>query len=169
MPIMPLVNAYIGLGSNLAGNLGGPTAQLQRAVRELADLPHSHLTAASPFYRSVAIGPAQPDYINAVACLQTSLAPLALLDHLQALERAHQRVRLEHWGPRTLDLDLLLYGDQAIDLPRLQVPHPYLKQRNFVLYPLAVIAPDLVLPCGTALASLIRNCPLEGLTLLAEP
>lgn len=169
MPIMPLVNAYIGLGSNLAGNLGSPAAQLHQALQELAELPQGELIASSPFYRSVAVGPAQPDYINAVACLQTSLAPLTLLDHLQTLERAHQRVRLEHWGPRTLDLDLLLYGDQVIDLPRLQVPHPYLKQRNFVLYPLAVIAPDLVLPCGTALASLIPNCPLEGLTLLAEP
>jgi 2-amino-4-hydroxy-6-hydroxymethyldihydropteridine diphosphokinase len=157
---MPSVNAYIGLGSNLAGTLSSPVAQLKQALRELADLPHSHLSAVSPFYRSVAVGPEQPDYVNAV---------VSLLDHLQALELAHQRVRLQHWGPRTLDLDLLLYGDHVIDLPRLQVPHPYLKHRNFVLHPLAAIAPDLVLPCGTALASLTRNCPLDGLTQLAEP
>lgn len=162
------VSAYIGLGSNLAGSLGSPLVQLQQAVQALAALPDTSLKTVSPAYRSIAVGPEQPDYTNAVACLQTSLAPLALLDQLQAIEQAHERVRVQHWGPRTLDLDLLLYGDQTIDLPRLQVPHPYLTRRNFVLYPLAAINPDLVLPCGTALATLLQDCPPDGLLHLAE-
>jgi 2-amino-4-hydroxy-6-hydroxymethyldihydropteridine diphosphokinase len=159
------VHAYIALGSNLAGKLANPMEQVRQALRELAELPSTRLLAASSLYLSRAVGPEQPDYINAVACVQTTLAPLALLDQLQALELRHQRVKVQHWGPRTLDLDVLLYADEIIDLPRLQVPHPYLKVRNFVLYPLAAIAPDLVLPCGATLASLIQNCPSNGLTL----
>ena len=156
------VNAYIGLGSNL----GDPRAQVEQAFAELAVLPRTQLVATSPLYQSVAVGPGdQPDYINAVAHITTTLEPLALLDQLQALEHRHQRVRIEHWGPRTLDLDLLLYADAVIDLPRLQVPHPYLSQRNFVLYPLAAIAADLVLPCGTSIASLIEQIPPDGLSI----
>lgn len=164
----PEVSAYIGLGSNLAGSLGSPLEQLKHAVKALAALPATLLISVSPAYRSLAVGPQQPDYTNAVALLQTSLTPLDLLDQLQAIEQAHERVRIQHWGPRTLDLDLLLYGDQLIDLPRLQVPHPYLTQRNFVLYPLAAINPDLVLPCGTALATFLQDCPPDGLVRLAE-
>lgn len=156
------VNAYIGLGSNL----DNPRAQVEQAFAELADLPHTQLIATSPLYQSVAVGPGnQPDYINAVAHITTTLEPLALLDQLQALEHRHQRVRIEHWGPRTLDLDLLLYADAVIDLPRLQVPHPYLSQRNFVVYPLAAIAPGLVLPCGTSIASLVEQIPPDGLSI----
>jgi len=156
------VNAYIGLGSNL----DNPRTQVEQAFAELADLPHTQLIATSPLYQSVAIGPGnQPDYINAVAHITTTLEPLALLDQLQALEHRHQRVRIEHWGPRTLDLDLLLYADAVIDLPRLQVPHPYLSQRNFVVYPLAAIAPGLVLPCGTSIASLVEQIPPDGLSI----
>lgn len=151
--------AFIGLGSNLAS----PRAQVEQALAELAQLPETCLVASSPLYQSTAVGPEQPDYINAVACINTNLAPLYLLDQLQALEQAHQRVRIEHWGPRTLDLDLLLYGDKIIDHPRLQVPHPYLKQRNFVLYPLAAIAGGLVLPCGTSLVALLKETPAQGL------
>lgn len=161
------VRAYVGLGSNLAGDLASPRAHLQLALTELAQLPNTQLLAQSPLYGSKAVGPVQPDYVNAVACVETRLSPLALLDALQALEQTHQRVRLEHWGPRTLDLDLLLYGDQQIDLPRLKVPHPYLSQRNFVLYPLAAIAPDLVLPCGTSLTRLCELCPRGDLVPLA--
>jgi 2-amino-4-hydroxy-6-hydroxymethyldihydropteridine diphosphokinase len=162
------VKAYIGLGSNLSGELVSPRAQVELALQELAQLPDSRLLAQSPLFSSKAVGPVQPDYVNAVACIETRLAPLALLDQLQALEQAHRRVRLEHWGPRTLDLDLLLYGDQQIDLPRLKVPHPYLTQRNFVLYPLAAIAPDLVLPCGTSLTRLCELCPRGDLLVLAN-
>jgi len=151
--------AYIGLGSNLEE----PLAQVQRAFTELARIPDTALLARSAIYSSHAVGPEQPDYINAVALLDTQLAPLALLDALQALEQAHQRVRIQHWGPRTLDLDLLLYGDQIIAEERLTVPHPYLTQRSFVLYPLADITPTLHLPDGTALADLLGRCPADGL------
>jgi 2-amino-4-hydroxy-6-hydroxymethyldihydropteridine diphosphokinase len=154
---------YIGLGSNLEN----PRAQVETALRELDQLPESRLIAASSLYQSRPIGPPQPDYINAVAVLDTALAPLALLDQLQALEQRHERVRLERWGPRTLDLDLLLYGDRVIDEPRLQVPHPELTKRNFVLYPLAELAPELTLPSGTPLAALLTHVPRDGLQPLA--
>lgn len=152
--------AYIGLGSNLEN----PRAQVEQALVELATIPQSHLLAKSPLYRSAPVGPCeQPDYINAAALLETSLTPLALLDALQAIEQSHQRVRIEHWGPRTLDLDILLLDQQAIDSERLKVPHPYLTQRNFVLYPLADIAPELRLRDGTSLQQLIAQCPRDGL------
>lgn len=151
--------AYIGLGSNLEG----PRDQVTRALQELAQLTNTCLLAHSPLYRSRAIGPEQPDYINAVALLETRLSPLELLDALQAIEQAHRRVRREHWGPRTLDLDVLLYGNECIQHPRLSVPHPYLTQRGFVLYPLADITPDLLLPDGQSLQALLCQCPFEGL------
>lgn len=156
--------AYIGLGSNLEN----PRAQIEGALAELAAIPHSQLLANSALYRSKAIGPGdQPDYINAVALVETHLSPLALLDSLQAIEQAHQRLRTLHWGPRTLDLDILLLDGQILDSERLKVPHPYLTQRNFVLYPLADIAPDLVLPCATPLRDLLASCPQDGLERLA--
>ncbi len=150
---------YIGLGSNL----DNPHGQLMRAFEALAQLPDSALVARSPLYRSAPVGPPQPDYLNAVARLDTHLEPLALLDALQAIEQDHQRVRRQHWGPRTLDLDLLLYDDQTLNTPRLTVPHPEMAKRAFVLYPLADIAPQLTLPTGTSLASLLAVCPFEGL------
>lgn len=156
----PAVVAYVGLGSNLAN----PRLQIQQALEELANIPATTMTACSPLYQSAPVGPTQPDFINAVARITTDLLPLELLDQLQAIEQAHQRVRLEHWGPRTLDLDLLLYGNEVITHPRLQVPHPFLKERSFVLYPLAAITPDLVLPCGISLASLLEYIPALGLT-----
>jgi 2-amino-4-hydroxy-6-hydroxymethyldihydropteridine diphosphokinase len=151
---------YIGLGSNLQN----PLQQVTSAVAELAQSAHCELLGCSGWYRSTALGTAeQPDYVNGVACLQTHLAPLALLDLLQLIEAQHGRVRGEHWGPRTLDLDLLLYDNLQLDLPRLQIPHPHLQERNFVLYPLFELAPQLTLPCGTTLASLLARCPTEGL------
>lgn len=159
-----MVLAYIGLGSNLED----PTGQVNRAFLELDLLADTRLVARSALYRSRAIGPEQPDYINAVAQLETRLAPLDLLDALQSIEQAHRRVRLQHWGPRTLDLDLLLYGHQSIQLPRLTVPHPYLTQRSFVLYPLADIDPNLQLPDGISLQTLLSQCPFEGLARLPE-
>lgn len=158
------VKAFIGLGSNL----DNPQQQLITALEELADLPESGLAAHSRLYRSHAVGPVQPDYVNAVALLETWLEPLELLDQLQRLEQLHGRVRQQHWGPRTLDLDILLIDDQIIDSERLQVPHPYLTQRNFVLYPLADIAPDLVLPSGIALAKLLATCSNDGLTPIVD-
>jgi len=160
-----MVKAYIGLGSNLAD----PQAQLQRAFTELAQLLHSQLLARSSLYRSTPMGPPdQPDYLNAVAALETTLPPLDLLAQLQALETAHQRVRGERWGPRTLDLDLLLYADQTIDLPTLTVPHPGLCERNFVLYPLAEIAPGLVIPGFGALGELLARCERGSLAVVEK-
>jgi 2-amino-4-hydroxy-6-hydroxymethyldihydropteridine diphosphokinase len=154
------MHAYIGLG----GNLDNPRDQVERAFVELDQIPHTRLIAQSPLYRSAPVGPGkQPDYVNAAALLETNLSPLELLDALQAIEQAHQRVRIERWGPRTLDLDILLIDQQTIASERLTVPHPYLTLRNFVLYPLADIAPDLELPDGTRLRQLIEGCARDGL------
>ena len=154
------MQVFIGLGSNLSN----PREQVERAFIELTRLPQSQLIARSRLYRSAPIGPAgQPDYINAVAQVETQLEPLALLDALQAIEQAHERVRLEHWGPRTLDLDILLIDQEVINSPRLTVPHPFLTQRSFVLYPLQDIAPTLRLPDGTILDELVKLTPRDGL------
>ncbi len=159
---------YIGLGSNLAE----PREQLRGALRALAAVPSSRLVAVSSLYASDPLGPPdQPRYNNAVATLETLLAPLELLDALQAIEKAHGRERkAERWGPRTLDLDILLFGDRLLDEPRLTVPHYHLHARAFVLYPLAEIAPQhLLLPDGRNLADLLSACPFEGLERLDEP
>ncbi len=159
--------AYIGLGSNLAT----PLQQLRAALAALGALPGTHLAAVSSAYASDPLGPAdQPRYLNAVAALDTSLAPLQLLDALQAIESAQGRQRKdERWGPRTLDLDILLFGDRLIDEPRLQVPHYHLHARPFVLYPLTEIASvGLQLPDGRSLAALLAECPFAGLERLRE-
>ncbi|MBL0521976.1 2-amino-4-hydroxy-6-hydroxymethyldihydropteridine diphosphokinase [Aeromonas enteropelogenes] len=157
---------FIAIGSNLADPLG----QARRAISAMAALPETELQQASSFYSSRPMGPAdQPDYVNAVARLTTRLAPLALLDQLQKIELEQGRVRKdERWGPRTLDLDLLLYGDRVINHERLIVPHYGMQEREFVLLPLAEIAPALVLPCGTPLAQLVARCPRNGLTIIAS-
>ncbi|HFQ13381.1 MAG TPA: 2-amino-4-hydroxy-6-hydroxymethyldihydropteridine diphosphokinase [Gammaproteobacteria bacterium] len=162
-----MIETCIGLGSNL----GDSRALLKSALAELAALPDSRLVAVSSFYRSapmVAPGESpdsQPDYLNAVARLDTALAPHALLDALQAIETAHGRRRDgRRWAPRTLDLDLLLYGDQQLDDARLRVPHPGMAERNFVLYPLAEIAPAaLVIPGAGRLAGLLEQSSMRGL------
>lgn len=137
------VAAFIGLGSNL----DDPAGHICQALEALAELPDTRLAAHSSLYRSPPMGPPdQPDYINAVAELHTALAPEHLLDHLHAIEQQHGRERTEHWGPRTLDLDLLLYGDQKINTSRLTVPHAGMRERAFVLYPLQEIAPEVMLP-----------------------
>lgn len=133
---------YIGLGSNLEN----PVNQLRQALQALARLPLSHLVSASSLYATPPVGPQdQPDFINAVAALETRLSPLALLDQLQALEQRHRRRRQRHWGPRTLDLDLLLYAQQLCTSPRLRVPHQHMHERAFVLVPLHELAPTLTL------------------------
>jgi 2-amino-4-hydroxy-6-hydroxymethyldihydropteridine diphosphokinase len=116
------------------------------------------------------MGPAdQPDYVNAVMAVDTTLEPLPLLDHLQAIETAHGRVRLgERWGPRTLDLDILVFGDQEIRTNRLQVPHSGMTEREFVLYPLMEVAPDLAVPGVGLLYNLVDACPRRGLTVMAD-
>ncbi|MGC8120099.1 2-amino-4-hydroxy-6-hydroxymethyldihydropteridine diphosphokinase [Marinobacter sp. VGCF2001] len=154
------VSAYIGLGSNLAE----PAAQLARAVSELAGLPGTTLVAQSPFYASRPVGPQdQPDFVNGAVHLHTSLSPHELLDGLQAIEQAHGRERLQHWGPRTLDLDLLLFGETTIADLRLKVPHAELPNRDFVLQPLLDLSPGLTLPDGRSVAELRRLCPDNNL------
>jgi 2-amino-4-hydroxy-6-hydroxymethyldihydropteridine diphosphokinase len=145
---------YIGLGANL----DQPQQQLEQALIELAKLENSTLVAQSSLYYSKPVGPQdQPDYVNAVALLETSLKPLALLDALQQLEQDHGRIRKRHWGERTLDLDIILIDDQIIASERLNVPHPFAQQRSFVLYPLSEINPQLVFPDGIALEQLLTE------------
>ncbi len=151
--------AYIGLGSNLAE----PAEQLRQALAALQQLPRTCLAAVSSFYVSDSLLPGQPRYTNAVAALDTELQPLQLLDALQAIELDQGRERVERWGPRTLDLDILLFGQRLIDEPRLRVPHYQMHLRAFVLYPLAEIAADLELPDGRPLGELLAACPFEGL------
>ncbi|KAF6688907.1 MULTISPECIES: 2-amino-4-hydroxy-6-hydroxymethyldihydropteridine diphosphokinase [Pseudomonas] len=151
---------YIGMGSNLAA----PEQQLRNAVQALARLPGTTLAGVSAFYQSDSLLPGQPRYTNAVAALDSDLAPLDLLDALQAIENDQGRERLERWGPRTLDLDILLFGDHLIDQPRLKVPHYQMHLRAFVLYPLAELAPAaLQLPDGRRLSALLEACPFVGL------
>ncbi|MCB1676776.1 MAG: 2-amino-4-hydroxy-6-hydroxymethyldihydropteridine diphosphokinase [Halioglobus sp.] len=153
--------AWIALGSNLQA----PLQQLRRAVRALDRQSGLRLERLSSIYRSAALGPGeQPTYLNAVVLVHTSLAPLTLLDALQHIERQQGRERTLRWGPRTLDLDLLLYGSQSMHTGRLTLPHPAMTQRNFVLVPMAEIAAaDLRLPDGTRLDTLVSGCPLDGL------
>lgn len=160
---MDSVLACVGLGANL----GDACGTVRAAMQALAQLPCTRLQAGSSLYRTPAWGnEAQPPFINAAVTLATTLAPLELLDQLLAIEQRFGRVRLpgERWGPRTLDLDLLLYADQVIDLPRLTVPHPYLHERAFALLPLAEVAPEAMIPGhGTVRALLdgIQTCAIE--------
>jgi len=158
--------AYIGLGSNL----DDPELQVQRAFDGLADLAESRLVARSPTYRSAPMGPQdQPAYINAVAGLLTLQDATGLWSDLQTLEQRLGRCRdPRRWGPRRIDLDLLLFGDQTIETEDLTVPHPGLKARNFVIFPLAHIAPDIVLPDGTRLDILRRETGDSGLQRMVE-
>jgi len=148
--------AYIGLGSNLEN----PLQQIKTAIEDLQSVADINIVSVSSLYQSPPMGPAdQPDYINAVLALETSLNPHQLLDALQSVEQLHGRVRKRHWGERTLDLDILLYGDQILDDERLQVPHPGMRERAFVLYPLAEIAPDIHIPGIGALQEILPLCP----------
>lgn len=132
--------AYIGLGANLGDDL---SATLTQAALSLAALPQTRVSALSSVWRSAPVDAGGPDFLNAVVALDTALAPLDLLDALQAIEQAHGRERPYRHAPRTLDLDLLLYDDLVLDTPRLTLPHPRLGERAFVLCPLMEIAPDL--------------------------
>ncbi len=158
------VIAYIGLGANL----DNPVAQIKSARQAIDALENVQEQAFSGLYRSAPMGPEnQPDYINAVMAVVTDLPALALLRKLQHIEYRHGRVRNgERWGPRTLDLDLLLYGDQKIDVTDLIVPHRGIAERAFVLYPLQEIAPQLMIPGHGAITELIKRCPREGLSKL---
>ncbi|MBD1581721.1 2-amino-4-hydroxy-6-hydroxymethyldihydropteridine diphosphokinase [Pseudoalteromonas sp. S16_S37] len=157
-----MTKVYIGLGANL----NAPVEQLKRALDALNRISDTQLLTCSQFYGSKPMGPQdQPDYVNAVACLDTELDAHALLDALQTIELEQGRERKdERWGARTLDLDILLFGNQVIDTERLTVPHYGLCQREFVVYPLLEIAPVLVLPSGEPLAEICKNVPLNDLT-----
>ncbi|MFP1743958.1 2-amino-4-hydroxy-6-hydroxymethyldihydropteridine diphosphokinase [Lonsdalea quercina] len=158
---------YLALGSNLSQ----PLQQVHAALTTLDAIPLTRLVRCSPFYRSRPLGPQdQPDYLNAVAELHTELEPEALLDQTQRIELEQGRVRKAHrWGPRTLDLDILLFGDKVINTDRLIVPHYDMKNREFMLYPLADIAPTLIFPDGEALADRLALVPPNGLTLWDHP
>jgi len=149
----------IGLGSNL----GASKQILQQALIELDRVAGIVLKQSSSFYFTKPIGPPQPDYVNACAVVRTTLAPLALLQTMQKIEQSFARVRLERWGPRTLDLDVLLWDDAVIDLLDLQVPHPRMAERGFVLVPLAEIVPDWQHPLlGKAIADLLKTVDCSG-------
>lgn len=159
-PRANMVTVYIGIGSNLEQ----PIAQVEQAIQDMGALPDTRVLRSSPWYGSKAVGPGeQPDYVNGVAELETSLAPLVLLEHLQGIERHHGRLRKERWGPRTLDLDILLYGNLQLDTPTLKIPHPDIDWRNFVLYPLADLVPDICFPNGITLGTLVSRCTSDGL------
>jgi 2-amino-4-hydroxy-6-hydroxymethyldihydropteridine diphosphokinase len=159
---MSTARVYVGLGSNL----DDPVAHVTKAFQALKDLPESADFKCSPLYQSKAHGPEQPDYINACAAFTSALEPLALLDLLQAIENAHGRTRTIHWGPRTLDLDLLLYDSLILHTQRLTLPHPFLTERNFVVFPLFDLNPDLILPCSTKIIDLRTKLTDANLTLL---
>ncbi|MAC46193.1 2-amino-4-hydroxy-6-hydroxymethyldihydropteridine diphosphokinase [Oceanospirillum beijerinckii] len=155
--------AYIGLGSNLEN----PVQQLLTALTELDQLDQCQLIAQSSLYSSKPVGPQdQPDFVNAVAKLQTELTPLVLLDRLQALEQSHRRIRERHWGPRTLDLDLLLYDDDFITNPRLTVPHAHMHERGFVLLPLQEISPEISIPGKGLVTEILHYIGTDDLQLL---
>ncbi|HBS5720901.1 TPA: 2-amino-4-hydroxy-6-hydroxymethyldihydropteridine diphosphokinase [Klebsiella aerogenes] len=150
---------YIAIGSNLAS----PLEQVNAAIRALAEIPDSRVVSVSSLYRTPPLGPQdQPDYLNAAVALETSLAPEALLDHTQRIELQQGRVRkAERWGPRTLDLDIMLFGDAIINSERLTVPHYDMKNRGFMLWPLFEIAPQLHFPDGLALRVALENLGAE--------
>lgn len=146
-----MATAYLGLGSNLGDRL----ATLQRAVELLGARPGLQVVASSRVWETDPVGgPPQPDYLNAVLRVRTDLEPLELLAACQHVEAALGRVRDVRWGPRTIDVDLLLYDDRQIDEPTLTVPHPRMLQRGFVLLPLLELDPDPVLPDGTRVLGL---------------
>ena len=149
--------------------MGNSSEYLKRARQRLSELPEVEELAFSHLYQSRPMGPeSQPDYLNAVMAIETRLPPLDLLDRLQKIELEEGRVRNgERWGPRTLDLDLLVYGDFVIDHPRLKVPHPGLPHREFVLYPLGEILPDLIVPGLGPVRALMDRCPENGIERLA--
>ncbi|PML77560.1 2-amino-4-hydroxy-6-hydroxymethyldihydropteridine diphosphokinase [Enterovibrio norvegicus] len=160
-----MIRVYIAIGSNL----GNPVEKASLAIDALKQLPNTQFVCCSSLYSSKPMGPSdQPDYVNAIAIVDTLLEPLDLLDQTQRIELEFGRERKdERWGPRTLDLDILLFGDLQINSERLTVPHYGMKVREFVLYPLAEIAPDLHLPDGSAVTDLVAVVDKNGLTAIA--
>jgi 2-amino-4-hydroxy-6-hydroxymethyldihydropteridine diphosphokinase len=156
--------AYVGIGSNQ----DGPVGQVEAALRELDRIPDSRLLARSSLYRTSPVGYAdQPDFTNAVAALETSLAPEKLLDELLSIETAHGRQRSFANAPRSLDLDLLLYGESELKTPRLIVPHPRMCERAFVLRPLLELAQDISIPGKGAARDLLQQCDRQDVKRIA--
>lgn len=151
---------FIGLGSNLEN----PQTHILTAINDISLLEPMTFLSQSSLYQSPPMGPQdQPDYINAVIKIDTHLTAHSLLDVLQSLEQKHGRVRKRHWGERTLDLDILLYGNEVISDERLSIPHPGITERAFVLYPLAEIDNDISVPGKGIVSTLKEFCPLDGL------
>jgi 2-amino-4-hydroxy-6-hydroxymethyldihydropteridine diphosphokinase len=162
-----MTTSYIGLGSNLSGSMVDPLHQLNRAVQRLSDHPHIYEITLSSFYSTSPIGPQdQPDYINAVARLNTELLPLQLLDYLQEIESEHDRKRQQRWGARTLDLDILTYENLEIASHRLTIPHPRMEERAFVLVPLLELDVEFFSTQGKSTADLLANCADQGIVKL---
>jgi 2-amino-4-hydroxy-6-hydroxymethyldihydropteridine diphosphokinase len=155
-----LIPAYVGIGSNL----GDSRARVEAAFDALDAIRHTQLVARSRLYRTRPFGPVQQgDFINAAAGLLTTLSAAELLAALRAIEEAQGRVRAERWGPRTLDMDLLVYGDRRIAESDLVVPHPGIAERGFVLAPLNDIAPALDVPGAGRVEDLLRRLPDDGI------
>lgn len=161
-----MITCYIGLGGNIANELGTPSAHIANAIHAFATSPDFAHVKASSLYQSKAFGVTdQPDFVNAVLKVETHLSPLALLDFCQSLEIAAKRERLRHWGERSLDVDVLLYGDEIIQNKWLTVPHAGLFERNFVLIPLLELDPNLVVN-GQPLAAVPQSQQWQGLSRL---
>lgn len=162
------VTCYVGLGSNLTNELGTPTMHIEQALQSLRAHERVSDVCMSSLYASAPMGPQdQPDFINAVAGFKTSLTPLELLDVCQQLEQNARRARLRHWGERSLDVDILLYGQQKIAEPRLTVPHAGLSERNFVLIPLQELAPALEIQ-GRSIQDYTQSQDWSGLERLEQ-
>jgi 2-amino-4-hydroxy-6-hydroxymethyldihydropteridine diphosphokinase len=161
----PRVTAYLGLGSNLAE----PLRQLARALQAIEEIRGVRLTRVSSFYETAPVGMVdQPNFVNAVAEIDTTLSPRALLTALLEIETTQARVRTVKNGPRTLDLDILLYGDQLIHEDALAIPHPRMHERAFVLVPLAEVRPDVMIPGHGSASALLQRCDCRGVRRAGE-
>ncbi|SLJ83357.1 2-amino-4-hydroxy-6-hydroxymethyldihydropteridine diphosphokinase [Psychrobacter sp. DAB_AL43B] len=159
---------YVGLGSNLANELGSPVEHLQQALEVMQEDEKVRKVRVSSFYASIPMGPQdQPDFVNAVAGFETIFTPLELLAFCQQLEQQAKRARLRHWGERSLDVDILLYGDAQIAEPQLTIPHAGLHERNFVLIPLRELAPELIIT-GKPITDFPHSSDWTGLKLLSN-
>lgn len=162
------LTCYLGLGSNLANELGSPVEHIQHALDDLRQHDNIKDLHVSSFYASAPMGPQdQPDFVNAVVGFDTNLAPLVLLALCQQLEQQAQRARLRHWGERSLDVDILLYGAEAIAEPKLTVPHAGLTERNFVLLPLRELAPEILI-AGKPISAYPQSSDWAGLKLMTD-
>ena len=159
------VSVAIALGSNLGDSL----SNLENACKAIAQTPGITLKSRSSWYLTIPVGPAQPNYLNGCACFMVQLPPEALLKQLLEIEQQFGRVRRERWGPRTLDLDILFYGDLVINTSHLKIPHPRLRERAFVLVPLNEIAPDWIDPLSKkTIAQLVKSIDCSGVSLFSS-